>query len=372
MRFRPFLLLLLALAGAAVAADPPARERIDREAGGDRFSAGDSVSVSTPVAADLLAAGGTIDVDTRVGGDVLAVGGNVRIKGDIESGVFAGGGQLTINARVKRSVRAAGGQVEIGPKAELGGNLSVAGGHVRIEGPVFGYVQAAGGNVTLDGAVGGDVWVTGGRLSLGPNARIAGKLHYASNGELEQDPGAVVKGGIERFDFAAGRSREHREPQASRAVGWIWIVGLMVLAAVLIGIAPAATARTSAVLRGRPAFALLIGFVVLVCVPVGAVILLVTLIGLPLALLVLLLYPVLLLLGYTSTAIALSDWALQRFATGRTITPLIRAAAAAGAVFLVALLTRVPAVGGLIAFLVLLAGLGALALQWKRPAPVEP
>jgi cytoskeletal protein CcmA (bactofilin family) len=368
MRIRSLLFLLVLVAGGAIAADTPSPQRVEHDAGGDRFTASDSVTVSTPVAADLLAAGGNIEVDTQVGGDVLAVGGNVRLKGDVDSGVIAGGGQLTINGRVKRSVRAAGGQVEIGPKAELGGNLSVAGGQIRIEGPVFGYVQAAGGNVTLDGPVGGDVWVTGGRLALGPNARIAGKLHYASRGELQQDAAAVVKGGIERLEFDAAWPRQHREPHPSRFAGWIWVAGLMVLAAILVGAAPALTARASDLLRHRPAFALLIGFVVLVCVPIAAVLLLVTLIGLPLALLVLLLYPVLLLLGYTSTAIGLSDWALQRFVDARNVTPLKRAAAAAGAVFLIALLARLPFVGGIIAFLALLAGLGALALQWKRPA----
>ena len=367
MRTRSMLFSLLFIAGVVAAADAPVRDRIEREAGGDRFSAGDSVTVSTPVAADLLAAGGTVDVDTRVGGDILAVGGNVRLKGDVDAGVFAGGGQLTLNARVKRSVRAAGGQVEIGPKAELGGNLSVAGGQIRIEGPVFGYVQAAGGNITLDGPVGGDVWATGGRLTLGPNARIAGTLHYASKGELLQDPAAVVKGGIERLDFDVAWPRAHNEPRPARFAGWIWIAGLMVLAAVLVGIAPAFTTRASEMLRKRPLFVLLLGFIVLVCVPVAAVILLITVIGLPLALLVLLLYPVLLLIGYESTAIGLSDWALQRFA-GDRITPVSRATAAAGAVFLIALLARLPVVGGLVAFLALIAGLGAIVLQWKRPA----
>jgi cytoskeletal protein CcmA (bactofilin family) len=369
MRNRLASLFLLLLSSAALAADAPRNDRVDREAGGDRFSAGDSVSVSTPVAADLLTAGGTVEVDTRVGGDVLAVGGNVRIKGDVDGGVFAGGGQLLLNARVKRSVRIAGGQVEIGPKAELGGNLSVAGGQVRIEGPVFGYVQAAGGNIVLDGPVGGDVWATGGRLTLGPNARIAGKLQYASRGELQQDPAAIIKGGVEKFEYAPGAPRAHREPHRARFAGWIWTAGLMVLAAVLVGAAPLFTTRVSDVLRRRPWFALLMGFIVLVCVPVAALILLVTVIGIPLALLVLLVYPIVLLVGYELTAIGLSDWVMQRFATASAQSSARRAVAAAAAVLLIALLARVPFIGGLVAFLALLIGVGALVLHWRKPVP---
>jgi len=358
-------ILCLVLAGAATGAQT---DRVDREAGGDRFSAGGTVTVSTPVTADLLAAGGNIEVDTRIGGDVLAVGGNVRIKGEVDSGVLAGGGQLSLNARVRRSARVAGGQVEIGPKAELGGNLSVAGGQVRVEGPVFGYVQVAGGNIVLDGPIGGDVWATGGKVTLGPNARIGGKLHYASRAELQQDPAAIIKGGTEKLEFEASWPREHHETPRSGLAGWVWIAGLMVLAAVLVRIAPGFTARVSEVLQRRPWFALLIGFIVLVCVPVAAVLLLVTVIGLPLALLVLLAYPVLLLLGYELTAIGISDWTMRRFAGARAQSPGWRALAAAAAVFLVALLARLPAIGGLLAFLALLVGIGALVLQWKRPA----
>jgi len=364
------IVCLVLLSSAAAAADAPTQDRVEREAGGDRFSAGGSVSVTAPVAADLLAAGGNVDIDTKVGGDVIATGGDVRIKGDIDSGVFAAGGQLRLNAAVKRSVRVAGGEVEIGPKAQLGGNLSVAGGHVRIEGPVFGYVQAAGGDVTLDSAVGGDVWATGGRLTLGPNARIGGKVHYATHGELTQNPAAVVKGGVERVDFETAWPRAHKQPQHS-GFGWVWVVGLMVLAAVLIGVAPSLTATASDVLKRRPWFALLVGFIVLVCVPIAGIILLATVIGIPLALLVLLAYPILLLLGYELTAIGIGDWAMQRFAADRARSWVWRALAAAVVVLLIALLARVPFLGGIVAFLTLLFGLGALALQWRRtPAEV--
>src|SRR5262249_7259072 len=154
------------------------------------------------------------------------------------------------------------------------------------------------------------------------------------------------------------------------AVGWIWIVGLMVRAAVLVGVAPAFTARASEVLKQRPWLALLIGFIVLACVPVAAVILLATVIGIPLALIVLLGYPILLLLGYQLTAIGIGDFAMQRLAAGRAQSPVWRAGAAAVAVLLIALLAKVPILGTLLAFLALLIGLGALVLQWRRTAPV--
>jgi hypothetical protein len=107
---------------------------------------------------------------------------------------------------------------------------------------------------------------------------------------------------------------------------------------------------------------------VLICVPAAALILLVTIIGLPLGLLVLFAYPMMLLLGYVLTAIGISDWVMQRFTPERVQSLVWRAGAAAAAVVLIALLARLPAIGGLLAFLALLFGLGALILQWRRPA----
>jgi cytoskeletal protein CcmA (bactofilin family) len=351
------------LAGAAAAQD-----RVQRDAEGDRFVAGGSLSITQPVQADLLAAGGEVQIDTSIGGDLIVVGGNLRVQGEVGQGALIGGGQVLIDGRVKRNVRAGGGRVTIGPRGQLGGNLSVAGGQVRIEGPVFGYVQVAGGDVTIDGPVGGDVWMTGGRLALGPKARIAGRLRYASRRDLDRDPAAVVQGGVEPVSFESGWPREHGEARRDTMSGWLWTVGLMVLAAVLVGAAPAFTARASAALRGRPWWSLLLGFIVLVCVPVAALLLLVTVIGLPLALVALLAYPALLLVGYVLTAVGLGDWVLWRFAADRAQSAGMRALAAAVAMFCVGLATRIPWVGGALLFLALLAGVGALAQQWRRPA----
>lgn len=367
----PLLVSVLAavvLGGFAAAAAQ--EKRVDRVAGDDRFTAGGSVTVTTPVTGDLMAAGGEVRIDSRIGGDLVAAGGNVRVLGDVGESAFVAGGQVHFDARVRRSVRAGGGHVEVGPKAELGGNLSVAGGQVRIEGPVFGYVQAAGGRVVLDGPIGGDVWVTGGRVLLGPNARIGGALHYAAQAELEQDPAAIVKGGIEKLPFEAGWPRRDEVSEHRFGAGrWLWTAGLMALAAIVVGAAPAFAARTSNVLRQRPWFALLLGFIVLACVPIAAILLLVTVLGIPLALLALLAYPAALLLGYVMTPIGIGDWVMQRFATTRAAQTGWRAAAAAVVVLAIALLARVPVLGTVVVLAVLLAGLGALALQWRRPAP---
>lgn len=365
------LLLAALVAGAPAAAAKD--ETREADLGGDRFMAGPSLRIAQPVAGDLIAIGGDLDQAAPVAGDAVLAGGSVEIRSRVAQDVYAAGGDVRIEGAVGRNVRMAGGNAEVGTSGQVGGNLAVAGGDVAIRGPVTGHVQAAGGEVLIDAAVGGDVHVAAGDVVLGPNARIAGKLVYRSSEALRQDPAAQVAGGIERG--ASWRAHWHGERERiERGVeggGWLWTVGLIALAALLAGAFPAASRNVAAELRARPGFALLAGFIVLVCVPFAAVVLMITLVGLPVALVVLLLYFALLLVGYASAAVTLGDVALARLRSGDAARTAWRIGAAMAAMLLLALVGRIPYLGGLVVFLALIAGIGAIvmAMRPERPPP---
>jgi cytoskeletal protein CcmA (bactofilin family) len=367
----------LALAvGAAVGALPAAAQsdsasRAEQRIGGDVFVGGTSVAVNEPVPADLFALGGSVDVDAPVGGDAVLAGGKLRVSVDVGRSVYAAGGQVDVLGKVGASARLAGGQVELGPMAEVAGNLSAAAGSVELRGQVKGQVQLAGGRMRIDGPVGGDVVATGGQLTLGPKARIAGKLRYRSSEPLQQDPAAQVSGGIEKLLPALGRGEGAASAPAPRPEprpGWaspigVWTVGLMLLAALLVAMLPGFSARVALSLRQRTGWSLLLGFVVLVCAPVAALLLMLTLIGIPLALAGMALYFALLPVAYVAAAIGIGDWALARWQSARAAQRGWRIGAACAALLVLTLLGALPWLGGLVAFAVLLAGLGALWLQ---------
>ena len=361
--------LCLLVACVATALSPSATARSEaRDVGADHFAAGSSVRVERAVAGDLLAAGGQVDVSAQVRGDAIVAGGNVRLGGRLDNSVFAVGGQLTLAGAVANNARAAGGEVLLVRGAEIGGNASLAGGRVEVDGVIKGYLQAAGGEVFINGAVGGDVMAAGGRIELGPQARIAGRLRYASRDEVIIDPAAQIVGGIERTAWRApaGMPSVERARRVGRGVGWIWTVGLMVLAAVLIALLPAFTARVAVTARQRTGWSALAGFIALVCFPVAALILMITLIGLPLGLVTLLAYFALLPMGYVAAAIALGDGVLARAKPNAYAATGWRVGAAVVAVLVLALLARLPYLGGLVVLAALLIGLGALMLQLRR------
>ena len=373
------MVIVMALALLGVAAGVPAQDTppaTPRRVGADTYVFGGSVRIDQPVAGDLIAAGGNVDVDAPVAGDALLAGGNLRITAKVEQSVHAGGGRLILDAPIGRNLRVGGGQVEIGPLAAIGGNVTVGGGQVTLRGPIKGNVTVGGGRVLIDGVVEGDVSAYGGSLSLGPNARLAGKLRYRSGDELVRDPAATVAGAVERLATpgrraAAPAQRDTgRDDHAPRAgVSWLWTAGLMAIAALLVAALPVTSMRVAEGLRTRLGWSLLWGFIALVCIPVAALILAVSIIGIPVALLALLLYIALLLVGYVGSAIGLGQWALARLRAEAAQRTGWRITAAMTAVLLLALLGSVPFLGGFVALLAVAAGIGAIALLLApRPA----
>jgi len=316
-----------------------------------------------PFAVAATAAADDANRATTLGYRGVIVGGSVHQTEPVSGDLSAAGGQLTIDAPVARNLRAAGGHVEIGSNAAIGGNVSVAGGKVEIHAPVKGDVRVAGGQVLIDSSIDGNVEAAAGKLELGPNARIGGKLSYRSGNELERDPAAQVAGGVERL---AGRGAHHAANPFAR--GWIWTLGIVVLAVILAGAVPSAGQRVGAEMRSHPWIALLAGLVALVCIPTAAVLLMITIVGIPLGVLAILLYGALLMVGYVLTAVTLGDLALARARPADTARTGWRMGAAALAVLVLALLTRVPFVGGFVLLVAIVAGIGALFLAIKPPA----
>jgi hypothetical protein len=364
LRLMRWIICIGCAALAVGASAQTATQSVERTLGNDFFAAGNNLLISKPVAGDLMAFGGSVGVSAPVEGDLIAAGGSVRVEGPLNRSAYVAGGQVNLNNKISHNARLAGGQVNIAPSAEVGGNVSIAGGQVNISGKVQGYVQVGGGRVTLNGPVANDVVVSAGSVVLGPNARIGGKLRYASRAEIERDAAAQITGGLESLGVSGGWPVPAKmEHHVGRSGGWAWTIGLMIFAALFVAALPGFSNRVSTGFTHNPALTALVGFITLVCIPAAALLLVLTIIGIPLALVLFISLPALLLLGYLSTAIALGDWAVRRFKSGLPAATVTRAATAAGAVLLLAVLSLIPFLGNAVIFAALICGIGALAMQ---------
>ena len=330
----------------------------------DHIQFGDHVAINEPVDGDVIAAGGDVDINSEVSGDILVFGGHVKLAGKGSQDVYIAGGDIAIGGEIADDLRVAGGDVHIGKTAQIGGDVNVAGGSVTIAGDVKGAVEVVGGHLTLDGHVGGDVEATGGDVSLGPDARVDGKLTYSSRTELRPDAAAQVAGGITREPW-----KHDHYPMRWHHLSGIWSVGYALLALLVLAIAPGYAGRITDTIHDDAVQSLLIGLIALVVVPMAMLFLAITIIGIPAALLLLLAYLLLMMFGRLFAAIAIGDIVLQRL-RGGTLQATDRGArmlAAIIAVLVIGFLAFLPIVGSLIGMVVTLLGLGAILIQMRKP-----
>ncbi len=349
--------LLPCATGDAAEARPGAHETV---IAGDYFGAGTNASLPGPIEGDVFISGAQVDIDKTVGGAVLAAGGNVTVFERVAGDVYTTGGSVNLDGQVGGNARAAGGYVELTKRGQVAGKTTLVGGHVIVLGKAGHQLVVFAERVTLDGEVSGNATIAARSLSIGPNARVTGKLTYRGSLPAQVDPSAVISGGINYlgFDF----EDETYQPVA-RVVAWIgavaFTVGLFLIGMIAILMGPESTAHMSLLGRRRPISSLALGLVTIVCMPIAVVLLMVTIVGIPFAFVLLLAWPMILIFGYLAGVMAVSDAVAgpDAEAKGRRIFLL---AMGLGVMLLFA---RVPIAGWVIGMLLLIMGVGAMMLN---------
>jgi cytoskeletal protein CcmA (bactofilin family) len=329
----------------------------------DLYMFAGTIDVEGTVNGSALLFGGNITVGGTVSRDLMVTGGNVNVTGEVKGSIRMAGGTLNINAPVGEDVVVAGGNITLGEKATVGRDVVIGGGTVSITGPVGRKILAGAGDVTIRGPVGGDVQAYVDKLRLERGANIQGRLTYWSNNEAAIASGASVKGRIERRE-PPGRNQTPAPVQAF--IGWLQaLVGLLAVGLILLLILPGFTARATGAIRSSPWASLGLGVEVLIGVPIAAI--LIFILGLFvggwwLALFGLAAYILACIVGFVISGLLAGQWILEQLRRS-SIHPIW--ALLLGLVVLT-IVTAVPIVGGVIGFLAVVFGLGALTLALAR------
>jgi len=310
-------------------------------AAADETRTGDTVVVEEgeTVDDDLQAFAGTVIVRGTVNGDLTAVTGNVFVDGEVNGNLQAFSGNVRINGTVTGDVSATGGNVFLARDGRVGGQF-----------------QAGAGNVVVEGEVGGDARLGASTITVGPTAAIDGDLAYDGNLTLSEE--AQIGGEVrQEDDLGAGG-------QGPLVPGWVgWAYGLLanlLLGAVVLLIFPAFSTRLTDRAASDPLRSGGAGLLALVGIPILLALLFVSLVGIPLGLIGMLVYGLLLWLGYVYGSFAVGSRLLSLADAGSRWLALFVGLLAVSVVGLV------PILGGLVQFLVLLLGLGALALGLRN------
>lgn len=360
-----------ALAGAAHAGDNGA-VIIDT----DRtvIMAGGSVSPSKPVPEHFIAAGGRVVVDQPVGKSVAAAGGSVEIRAPIGHSAGIAAGSITVDASIGNNLSASGGEVRVARNAVIGNAARLFGGTITIDGRIRGSLHASAERVIINGQVDGDVRAAGETIVLGPGAKVGGSMTYASANEIQRGEGASIAGNVTRREPRAGKhlgDEEDELPQLTKAAtvfgSVVSFLALLGFGAIFLSVAPIFSVEAPDRIQSSPGKSLGYGLLAVVGVPLVAVLFILTIVGIPVGAMLLMLYPLALLFGFMVATLFVSNAASKLLKRQPPPTVALAVVHYGIALLAVMLLARLPSIGGLLLFVLIVLGVGAFSIElWRR------
>jgi len=313
--------------------------------------AGDSVTVEGTVTGDLVAFVRQVTIRGTVKGNVISFAQRIDIQGTVEGSVVGFAQSVETRGQVAHNIYAFGQRVDIGRDARVEENVTVIAREADIE-----------------GTIGKDTFAGAGTINVLSPARIGGALNarVSRSEDVRVEPGATIAGQTDIRTSAAGRSRY----ATLSFYVWqiIWLAGAFLSGLVAFRMIPA-LARANFETSRELLLAAGAGFVALIATPVAAVLASITLIGLPIGLMLGAAWVMAAYLAKIVIAGFIGRSLLQN--TGET-EPSIAPVLLAGLIP-VFIATNLPYIGGLINLLLVILGLGAIAIQivqmpWWRPA----
>ena len=322
-------------------------------------------SAPNGAAADPSGAVVRVDENETVDGPLDATTGAVVVAGTVDGDVSAAAGSVLVTdtGRVTGDLNATAASVLV--EGRVDGDVTVAAAALELrEGSSVGSsVDAGVADARLAGAVDGDVALDATTAAVAPTAAIGGSLTYTSERTTVAD-GATISGDVTRDanltvaqpDVFGGSGSDFDAPAIPPWVGAVYS-GLtsLLLGTILLAAAPNVGRRLADVGTTSPLRSGGVGIATLIGTPIALVILAVTIVGIPVALVGFVLFGAVVWAATVYGAVVLGTWLLS-LGDYRN-----RWAALVTGVVAVAVVRRVPVVGGVARLVVLVIGLGALA-----------
>ncbi|HHV24578.1 MAG: hypothetical protein PHG79_05780 [Methanosarcina sp.] len=333
------IILFAALPYSAGAAD---ENRLKYTSSGNAFGGGANLRIDRDTQGDLVLAGSRLEINGNTGGDFIGAGGELIVNGNVSGNIIVMGGSITVNGNVGGDVVAAGGQITLSRDSVVEGDILLAGGEVM-----------------LNGNVNGNGEISTGTLKTGEGFELKGNLALQAD-NYPSNLGEKVGGNL---NITQVNATEKQYESTSEGFGiFSFILGLLASLAmglILIYLFPGFVSGLVELVKDSPLKTGLLGFLALIFLPVLSVVLLVTIFGWSLSVLIFLLFVLALLIATVPVKLLAGEIIYNKILkkdAGKMMYYLV------GAVVF-AIVYEIPFAGGLIRFIALLVGLGAI-ISW--------
>jgi len=256
------------------------------------YVAGSDVSVEGDIEGDLLAVGGVATLSGPISGDVIVTGGTINISSDIKGDLRVAGGTIMVGGRVEGEVIVAGGNLRVASGAIFEKDVILVGGNIVVGGTIKGNLIVRGGDLTINGIVEKDVSAKmSGKIKLENESAISGGLKYSSTNEAEIGGEVKIGGAIIYDKIIKGTKNKTNDAKIGMVLGALLkIVIVLAVGLILYFVFKKDTEKIVEESLEHPGRKFLIGFVVLITLPIAAIISFLTVVAAPLGISALFLY----------------------------------------------------------------------------------
>ncbi len=324
----------------------------------------DSASINGTVTGDLIAFARNVEIQGTVQGNVISFAQRIEVSGNVEGDIIGFGQHIRADGQTGRNLWGFGQSVTVGKDARLNHNAVMFASNAYINGEIGRDAMVYAASLDASNQIGRDLRFRGNALSLRSPLTVGRNLDSLTESAkyVQIDPGVSI-GGNRKVEIKQAEPSRYLKfsfytRQALR-LGGGFLMGIL-LFWLLPRMRRISLSTAKALLTSGG-----IGFVVAAAAPIAAIILAITLIGIPVALLLIMLWLLGLYLAKVVIAKCIGSAILGERGEGLTATllPLLLG------LIIVIIAVNLPYVGGILNFILMLTGFGALviAVYGARP-----
>jgi len=339
---------------------------------GPLFKAAETILLKGEVNGDVFLVGSDISVDAVINGDLVIVGVKVDVKGKITNDFRAIAAQIDVDALIEDDITLAGGQITLDQNTHVNNTIFALGGLIEINGQADKYIWLQSSRAIFNGQANQDVTIIADDVDIYSDASVSGNLTINSVQNPSISNKAVIVGELIKNKLSKPPSNKITDRfnlnnftltkkltflvLAQKLASLIFdiLIGLL-----LIALLPKLAQELTKTTIDKSSQALGWGFLKLLAVPLIALFFAISLIGIPLAVLIFFLYGLFLYFAKLIIFLTIGTKIFSDYKFKKPYQSLIMGA------IIITLLKLIPVIGSLIYAVLIVLGLGSIALKEK-------